>query len=235
MARLLKKHSCVFAILCWTTLLLMLPAGLKAETWKIASAEFPPYSGPDLPGQGIAISALRKVLESKGIKVEVEFYPWGRSKRIAARSDFVGFFPAWPEEVRENFMPSKGIVESKVGLLYMKERPPKWKNMEELFRDYQICLIQNYRFSDEVEAAAQRYPHNVVSAPHEENLVKMMSLGRVKAAITDIRVMLHYADLLGIDNMEFSPRSVEYKRLVLAFSDRQDNYARLELLDSLLD
>ncbi len=61
---------------------ILLPT-VYAEVWRITSLNWQPYSGDDLPHRGSAITLLSKVLETEGIILEVEFYPWSRVIRLA--------------------------------------------------------------------------------------------------------------------------------------------------------
>lgn len=71
----------------------------QAEEWKITSLDWEPYSSSTMASQGNIIQKLRNLLKTEGIDLIVEFYPWKRSKFLAKKEGYVGYFPAWPEEV----------------------------------------------------------------------------------------------------------------------------------------
>ncbi|AWL12385.1 hypothetical protein HMF8227_01915 [Saliniradius amylolyticus] len=215
-------------------ILTLAPYSLNAETWKITSLEWPPYSGKDLPGQGTAVEELRSVLKQKGINLEVEFYPWKRAQEYAANPDYVGYFPAWPEEVGKGFMGSKGVQNSSVSVLYRQGNDVSSASMMDLFSSYKVGLIKTYVYPDAIEQAAKKHPQNVDLSPNEQSLLKKLSAGRMDAAITDPKVMMYYADQSGVDNIKAAERAIETKPLVVSFAARDDNKARLELLNSLI-
>ncbi|MDX1757089.1 MAG: hypothetical protein R3175_13590 [Marinobacter sp.] len=218
-----------------SALLLVISATLKAETWKITSLEWPPYSGQDLPGQGTAIAELRGVLAAEGIDLEVRFFPWERAKRAAARPEYVGYFPAWPEEVRAGFIGSRPVQDSIVGVLYRIDQPVRWSSIMELFETHRVGLVQSYVYPDLITRAAQEYPDNVNLAPHEISLMRMLASGRMDVAITDPCVTLYIARRHGITNIQASSRPISIKPLVVAFHARTENLARIEFLNALLE
>lgn len=220
----------------WLSLLclILLPFSLNAETWKITSLEWPPYSGKNLEGNGTAIEALRQTLKKKNIELIVEFYPWERAQSYASQPDYVGYFPAWPEEVSEGFVGSEGVQNSSIGVLFRKGENVVWNSVEELFSKYKVGLVKSYVYPQVIQDASAAHPNNVEPASNEVTMLKKLNGGRMDAAITDPKVMLYYATEEKIGNVEVSPTILEEKPLVVSFSDRPDNKPRLELLNSIL-
>lgn len=68
----------VAASLFALVLVLAVAQRAQSETWKIASPEWPPYAGADLPDNGRAIDRLRTVLQRAGIT------PGGRFHALVA-------------------------------------------------------------------------------------------------------------------------------------------------------
>ncbi len=206
-----------------------------SETWRITSLEWPPYSGEQLEGGGTAVQELRDLLAQKNIELAVDFVPWARAQEYAASEKYIGYFPAWPEEVQKGFVASKNVQFSVVGLLYHGNQAPEWGSMVDLFERYNVGLIRTYVYPAAIEAAAKLYPYHVALAPHEISLLRMLDAGRMDVAITDPAVMLYYARQESLTHVRASPRIIERKPLVLAFHARPSNLMRVEMLNALIE
>ena len=114
-----------------------------AETWKIASLDWQPFSGKNLPEGGAGIAVLRAALKAEGIDLEVEFYPWSRALEKGAQPDFVGIYPSWPEEVPEGFVGSAMFFQSPVGFVEPKGKPLAWSSLSDL-AGKKIGIVQDY-------------------------------------------------------------------------------------------
>ncbi len=119
--------------------IMMIAANSNAEEiWKITSLNWQPYSGAELANQGNSIQKLRELLKKEGIRLIVEFYPWKRAQKKARSKEFVGYFPAWPEEVYEGFVASPPVDNSYVGILKRSEININFESVDELFKKYKV-------------------------------------------------------------------------------------------------
>lgn len=108
-----------------------------------------------------------------------------------------------------------------------------FNSLDDLFKNYRVGLVSTYVYPREVMSVAAKYPENLVYAPNELALLKMLSQGRQDCVITDPVVMDYLAEQEGtvvVDTAKILMR----KELVLAFRDDEDNRARLELLNQLI-
>ncbi|MDF2177030.1 transporter substrate-binding domain-containing protein [Aliiglaciecola sp. CAU 1673] len=209
-------------------------AASAEETWKITSLNWEPYSGATLSNQGNAIQKLREVLKAEGINLIVEFYPWARAKALAETNDYVGFFPAWPEEVEQGFVASNAVDWSEIGVMRNKAQEVSFSTVDELFSKYKVGLVKTYVYPEDITKAMEKYKGKVDEAPDENSLLKKLSTGRHPAAITDPTVMMYLAQQQGTDNVE-PVQVLTKKELVVAFRDGEDNKARIALLNKLLE
>lgn len=205
-----------------------------AETWKITSLEWPPYSGASLPGGGTSIVKLREVLKKQNISLEVEFYPWERAQDYAKKPGYLGYFPSWPEEVTTGFVGSKAVDSSHVGVLSSTKKTFTWESLDSMFSSKRVGLVSSYVYPKDIEAAKAKYSGNVDSSPDEAILMKKLSSGRIDAALTDPAVMLHVAKEKGVSNIVVVKDSLEEKALVVSVFDGNNNQQRLETLNKLI-
>ncbi|MCP4715830.1 MAG: transporter substrate-binding domain-containing protein [Deltaproteobacteria bacterium] len=203
------------------------------ETWKITSLNWEPYSGAELTNEGNSIQKLRELLKKAGIKLIVEFYPWKRSQEKAKTNEYVGYFPAWPEEVYEGFIASPPVDWSEVGILKQSKSSINFESIDDLFKKYRVGIVSTYTYPKVINDAMQKYPAHVDGTMNEKSLLKKLSVGRHPVAITDPNVMQYLAEREGISNIN-SVKIIMKKELVIAFRDGEDNKQRLNLLKNLL-
>ena len=204
------------------------------ETWKIASLSWPPYSAPEIENQGSSIHKLRELLKKEDITLIVEFYPWKRAKYIVAtNSEYVGIFPAWPEDIFEGAIISSAVDWSEVSVLKRKEDIITFESLEQLFKKYRVGVVGSYIYPKEISDAMRKYPQHVDAALNELLLLKKLVKGRDNAAITDPNVMFYLAEKEGESNLEIVS-SIGNKELVLAFRDDEMNRERVKVLERLL-
>lgn len=132
------NRSLIFAIALFAAI-----PSYASETWKVASLDWQPFSGKDLPEGGAGIAVLRAALKAEGIDLEVEFYPWTRALEQGAQSSFVGIYPSWPEEVPEGFGKSTVFFQSPVGFVEPKGKPLEWSTLSDL-SGKKIGIVQDY-------------------------------------------------------------------------------------------
>lgn len=206
---------------------------IAEETWKITSLNWEPYSGVEMRTQGNSIQKLRVLLKKEKINLIVEFYPWKRAQIIAKSKDYVGYFPAWPDEVYEGFTASPPVDWSEIGIMKNSESSVRFKSIDDLFKNYKVGIVKTYAYPKIIDDAVKKYPNHAENAPNEVSLLKKLALGRHPAAITDPKVMMYLAARNGIYNVELL-KVVTKKELVIAFRDDEDNKDRINFFRKLL-
>ena len=228
----MRIATIVFVFGCAALLAVASPS--SAQTWKVTSLDWQPYSGSDIANGGNSVQKLRDVLAKAGIELVIEFYPWARAQKLASTTEYVGYFPAWPEEVYEGFVGSDPVDYSYVGVLSYRNSGLTWNGLEDLFRNHVVGYVRTYTYPEIVETLKQQYPQALDPAPHELSLMRKLSRGRNEAALTDPQVMLYTADKDDIYNIEVLHKNILQKALVLSFRQGADNETRLQLLNRLL-
>lgn len=205
---------------------------MAGSVWKITSLDWPPYSDSNMASQGNSIQKLRILLKKEGIELVVEYYPWARARYIAQQEGYVGYFPAWPEEVSEGFTASSPVDWSEIGVLTYMDSGLEWTNLNALF-DNKIGLIKTYNYPEYITKLADDKPQNIDPTPNELSLLKKLSAKRIKSAITDPTVMHYLAEKEGISNIK-TLKILKEKALVVAFKKDTETLKKLELLEKLL-
>ena len=211
-----------------------LVAASSADTWRVTSLDWQPYSGSDIDGGGNSVEKLREVLAQGGIELRIEFYPWARAQKLASTEEYIGYFPAWPEEVYKGFVGSDPVDYSYVGVLTSLGSGVEWSGLEGLFQNHSVGFVRTYTYPEIVETLKRRYPDAADPAPHELSLMRKLSRGRIDAALTDPAVMLYTASKNRIYNIKVLHANIERKALVLSFRQGADNEMRRQVLNRLL-
>ncbi|BDQ36183.1 ABC transporter [Pseudodesulfovibrio nedwellii] len=205
---------------------------LAGEVWRITSLDWPPYSDSKVLTQGKSIQKLKKLLEKESIELVVEFYPWARARDIALQTEYIGYFPAWPEEVEEGFIASSPVDWSEIAVMTYAGSGLEWTDMDALFQ-VKVGLVKNYEYPEIVASLARKWSKNVDATPDEMALLRKLADERIKVAITSPSVMLYLARQLDIDNIRVLKRICR-NPLVMAFKDTPENMKRLRLLDRMI-
>ena len=215
-------------------LMVFMPNSYGEDTWKIASLKWGPYADSEIANQGSSILKLRELLKKEDITLIVEFFPWVRAKRLVeTSSEYVGIFPAWPEDVFDGAIISPAVDWSEIAILKLSEQVVSFESIDELFEKYSVGIVRTYTYPKDIDEAIKKYPHHVEGAPNELSLLNKLSVGRGDVVITDPQVIQYLAKKEGIFNIE-TVKVVMKKELVLAFRDDEENRIRLKLLAKLL-
>lgn len=70
--------------LSWLCLLLLFAQ--STESARLASLDWPPYTGAALQQQGETTVLLKQVFAAIGLDVQIEFLPWSRAIRASEKS-----------------------------------------------------------------------------------------------------------------------------------------------------
>lgn len=221
-------------VLCLYLLMSLGNLPARAETWRIASLEWPPYAGADLEGGGTAIQDLRKLLIRAGIDLEVDFMPWPRAKTLAGTAAYIGYYPAWPEEVQDNFAFSNAVSMSAIGIIWNRDDTPDWTSLAHLFDTNRVGFIRSYRYPVEFQTLITKHYGVKGGVENESDLVRVLAAGRVDIALTDPTVLHTVAEKLSLGGIPTKSEILKRHPLVLALEKTDGYEARLEMLNRLI-
>jgi len=205
-------------------------AAAEQVTLRIASLEWPPYTGEALPDGGTATARLRDAFATVGVQLLVEYLPWSRAM-MAARTDpeVVGYFPEYDGAgVRKRWLLSEPVGNSELGFAEPYDRPIVWRGPDTL-TPLRVGVVQDYVNTEALDAriASGDQPFER-SVSDRINLLKLAH-HRVDVAVVDRMV---FAWLMANDPMlhpylgelVINPHLLERKTLHVAF--RQDTAGR---------
>ncbi len=193
----------------------------KAESWKIATLEWPPYMCSQCYKNGAAAEALREALAKEGIAVEFVFTPWVQAQKNGAKRSFVGYFPAWKEEVLPGFQASSTLFNSPVVFMERKSKPLKWNSLKDL-KGKTFAVTEGYGNTREFNNMVKEGAFKTVTVLSEESTIRRLIAGSVDAVLVDLFVGKYYLNkifALQKDQVHLGNRILENKGLYLAFNE----------------
>jgi polar amino acid transport system substrate-binding protein len=203
-----------------------------AEVWKVASLEWPPFSGAKLPDGGSGIKALRDSLKENGIDLVVEYFPWARISLQASTPDFVGFYPAWPEDVVKGYSSSATLFKSPLVIAQNKKSPLKTATIDDLKGKY-VAVVQGYGNTKEFNDMVAKGVIIGDSGPDDITGVKKLEAGRVDAMVIDRNVLNYILKFEIATHGKFVFEAAgwtENKDLLVAVNNNYPNKERIILL-----
>ncbi|WKE64721.1 transporter substrate-binding domain-containing protein [Gallaecimonas kandeliae] len=171
-------------------LLLLWPSLVMAEVLKMASLEWPPYAGAELPGQGTFISTVRAALKTQGHQLEVTFLPWQRTVLLVKQgTGYLAYGPEYSDPKRDKlFYVSDRVGHGPLGIAYRKASPLFWRQLSDLYA-FHIGVVRDYvntpAFDDAVAAGLQKVD---LADSDRQNLLKLV-FGRVDGVVVDSAVL----------------------------------------------
>ena len=222
-------------IFCFNIILLLsISVAAYSETVYLASLEWPPYSGKDLPQQGASVAVAKAAFKAMGHDLTVDFVPWTRAFKSAepASSKYLGYFPAYIKNT-EKFNFSDVMDHSPLGIVENKANPVTWDITAD-FSKYKLGVVRNYTNTKELDSLiADGTIKPSVASSDLENM-QQVAAGRIDAAVIDVNV---FASLLkNSSKLKFAQERIQInnkllinKELVVGFKVAGDGAKWLEV------
>lgn len=209
----------------WLFGALVLPASIwavVAEPVRLASLDWPPYTGHQLEQQGETAVLLRQVFAAMQQEVQTEFLPWSRAIRASEKNGalYSGYFPEYQTH-NPKFILSDSLGLSELGFVEATAKPLGQLSVGILSR-LQLGVVQDYvnlTLVDQMIARGQLTPQ--VALSDRQNVLKV-ALGRLDLAVIDSRVLVYLLKYdaevkrLATDKVQFNASLTELKTLHLA-------------------
>lgn len=164
--------------------LLVTLGNAHADTLRVATLEWEPYVGPDLPGQGLATRILDEALALNGDKAEVVFLPWQRALNEAREGHYDALMPAYLSVDRSrDFYTSMPLLDSQLGFFHRRDHAIAYRPGDlNSLRPYRIGVVRGYVNQEDFDAAD--YLNKEVVNSDWQNLEKLLR-GRLDLAVVD--------------------------------------------------
>ena len=219
----------------WLYWLYFLPIYVNAgSVIRLASLDWPPYTGYQLEQQGETTVLLRQVFSAMNMELQTEFLPWSRAIRDSEKTNgtYAGYFPEYQNQ-NTKFILSDSLGVSELGFVEATAKPLGPLSFP-LLPKLQLGVVQDYvnlTVVDQMIARGQLTPQLAFS--DRQNILKV-ALGRLDLAVIDRRVLLylleHDADVkrLAKGKVQFNASLTELKTLHLALKSDPTHQLLLE-------
>ncbi len=205
------------------------PTVTTTVTINLQTSEYPPYSGENLPGKGIASIIVRAAFAHEKMATHLAFRPWQRSmlnfnSNMAAtprqRTDAI--FPVYADpKGKKRFLLSRAIVRSAVGFVYYRGTEFDWQTLDDL-TNLTIGKVRGYTTREDFDEDVQQGKLHVIETHDEATLLRLLAARRVDVAVMDQQVMRHLLDTNPDFDQNrrwfyFHPKILENKTLHVGF------------------
>jgi len=197
---------------------------------KVATGEWPPYVGSDLPGHGRLARLVAQTLAQIDYEPRFRFGSWEKAQNDAAAGEVLGAFPFIE---REQLARSDALATFHYVLFYKRapfrddgRDPASIDSLEEL-RSYRVGMVEGYRLwswlADEVQVAQRYKTLRLAFEALEREKIDLLGEGRIAGEYhlhrPDVPLDATHFDVLG-DSESWLPSSEQELYLIAEDSPR---------------
>lgn len=166
---------------------MVLSATAVADTLKLTSLHWPPYSGPELRAHGASVAVAKAAIEAMGHTLEVDFFPWSRAVALTKKGDtYIGYFPEYSYMSIE-FVFSDPLGTGPLGLVERSSNPIEWENPGDI-KGYKLGVVQDYVNTEQIDAMIASGDIEASTVTADTQNVLKVAAGRIDAAVIDSNV-----------------------------------------------
>ncbi len=229
----------VFGHICLFIQIIFFSAGISADdrVVSMASLEWPPYIGRELPDQGALAIVARAAFAKAGYELRIDFYPWARTLHMArTEKKYAGYFPEYfSEEIAKEFVFSDPVGTSPLGFAERKDAPVSWQTLDDLCSVKIIGTVRAYVNTEAFDLKAARGEIRVEEVTDDATNLRKIAGGRIPLAVIDRYVMQYLLktelqDKQGL--LQFNARLLEDKKLFLCFRSDAEGERMRDIFNS---
>ncbi len=163
--------------------------GADGTTVRLTSLEWAPYTGRDLPDQGLSSRVVRAALAATGYGLQIDFLPWRRAYALGldGSQGHDGVFPVYDGTLRRGCLVSDAIGVSPLGFAERRSDPIAWTTLEDL-KGLRIGVVAGYVNSAGFDAMAAAGELSTVPVDRDLLNLRRLARGRLDAAVIDALV-----------------------------------------------
>ncbi|MET1077671.1 MAG: transporter substrate-binding domain-containing protein [Pseudomonas sp.] len=213
--RLCRKGVALLVLLVGGLLTRGLLAAEPAKTLRLASLEWLPYVGAQLPAQGLSANTAGRLFEQFGKTLAVDYFPWKRAMQIGGSDPaYAGYFPAYytDERARQCYF-SQAMGHSTVGLAYLKQQPLVWHDLDDLAA-VKLAVVLGYSNGEAFDQRVEQGQMNIEASVNDRLNLKKLLASRVRAVVIDKSVLRYL--LISDHELNLQRESIEFHPQPLA-------------------
>ncbi len=164
---------------------------------KMVADPWPPWIVPQGNGKpsGFAIDIVDEIFTRLKIKNEITIVPFKRGLKMVEEGDADLAIFVSKNEQRSRYMIFTEPIEETQFLLYYSDKWKNfhWKNWQELI-PFRIGIVRGFNYGNQWLTAVNKYKLNVQAVGDNQQLIKMLLLGRVDLAIIEFNSAEHFIE-----------------------------------------
>jgi len=197
---------------------------------KLATLEWPPYSGKSLNNGGFTTEIVTKAFARSGYQVEIHYMPWARVLNEVEKGTYSAMFPAYESnERREKYLFSEAFAHSPLVFFQREGLNAQYSKLEDL-KEHKIGIVRGYVNTQTFDEA--NFLNKKIANSDEQNIQKLLKK-RIDLAVVDKYFAYHLIQEKQLDEKKRLTSVVpplENKPLFLCVSKNIDNSN--EILDA---
>lgn len=163
-------------------LLLLIPTSALSDAQPgdrnvvIATGEWPPLTGRELPHNGFVNHVVKEAFARQGYTVRFEFYPWTRNNYLIENGEIDASSYWYKNELREDYAIFSDVLSTEdVVLFHLKNKDLKpWSKLTEL-SPYRIGMVKGIYYADDFKELVEKgVLRAYYSGTEEENFHKLL-------------------------------------------------------------
>ncbi|MCG7534751.1 transporter substrate-binding domain-containing protein [Pseudoalteromonas sp. OOF1S-7] len=208
----------------WTLFLLMLFGWTLVHATvpiRIATGEYPPFTGSQLVDDGFVNHLIRQALAREGLEAEFVYLPWKRSFQAAQQGQYdMASYWVCEHEYQQHFYCSDELYRGQLLLYFRADTPlPQWQTIDDL-KPYRIGAILGYEYVPEFRKAMEAGDLDVIMVSNDRLNLNMLLNDRVDLILlSDIAMqslLIEHFPSLHVDKIRAHPIPfLEYRAHVL--------------------
>ncbi|MBD1556783.1 ABC transporter substrate-binding protein [Vibrio sp. S9_S30] len=213
----------------------VLPCYSVADSVRLTSLYWPPYTGEHLAEQGASVAVAKAAFAAMGHQLIVEFYPWNRAVSLARSNDrYAGYFPAYYFRTNKLLFSDK-MGSGMLGFVEQRSKPIKWRALTDLI-PYKIGVVNGYRNTMEFDDMVQSGQLLAVSVLTDKQSVLKVADAQLDVAVIDENVLkflkLYDDDVAKVkDKIQMNTKPLVNKHLYIAFNRGEQGEKWLEIFN----
>lgn len=170
--------------------IVLLPGETRAETFRLTTLEWCPYTCPSLPGGGATTEILRTALGSQGHGLEVDILPWKRAVQLARRDpSLAGYYPEYSSASLGSGI-SPPIGHGPLGIAERRDHPLRFQTVADL-SGHRLGTVEGYLNTPALDAGIASGLQPAESTVSDLSNLLKLGAGRIDGAVIDGRVMAY--------------------------------------------
>lgn len=162
-----------------------------ADSVRITTGEWAPYTSHTLPNDGLLSEIARAAFADQGITMTLAFFPWGRADQLSKSGEWDGTIAYAKNRDREKyFLFSDPLYVGKYVLFHLKKHPLEWNTLADLKDVPMASTIAFGGMGQEFLDAEKAGQLKVERLPSDVQSFNMLFNDRVRAVPSDLEVGL---------------------------------------------